>query len=103
MYNPSSGEPTADYFQQDEFYGSNAVQQQPPPFPLPPPSLVQHPNPLPLPPSVYCQPPNYDFAYCKTEWMYYDSAQQCGQYEAAYCSYSFSNMQVSGLYYPLAK
>lgn len=87
MYNPGDSElqyPT-EYFhhQQEEFYLPN----------IQAPALLHGHQ---VQPSIgFSAQTNYDFAYCETQWMYYDS-QQCSQY-GAYCyrqAYTFSHMQV---------
>lgn len=87
MYNPGDSElqyPT-EYFhhQQEEFYLPN----------IQAPALLYGHQ---VQPSIgFSAQTNYDFAYCETQWMYYDS-QQCSQY-GAYCyrqAYTFSHMQV---------
>ena len=93
MFNP--GDPSleshpTEYFnhqQHEEFYSPSVVHDSP----------LHHTAHQPTPPNVGypVQHPNYDFAYCETQWMYYEG-QQYGQYEA-YCfreAYAFSHMQV---------
>lgn len=88
MYNPGDPSPEqypTEYFhhQQEEFYLPN----------IQAPALLQGHQ---VQPSIgFSAQTNYDFAYCETQWMYYDS-QQCSQY-GAYCyrqAYAFSHMQV---------
>jgi hypothetical protein len=96
MYNP--GDPSLESHPTEYFHHQQQQQQED----LYNPSVVHapqlhHTGHQLTPPNVGypLQQPNYDFAYCETQWMYYDG-QQCGQYEA-YCfreAYAFSHMQV---------